>query len=82
MENYESLFQNIDESFVRAGPEARGRIREGIESREDSCWGLELEVEMKSPLKGIYKLEFIESPFSGKDHLHLDLDGIRLRVLP
>ena len=82
----ESIFQNFDASFFITKPEARKRILEHLESKRDNCWGLELSVEVKSPLKGIYRLDLIETPGSEEVFFHLELEGFRIQftrdVLP
>ena len=79
VDSYLSLFNQIDESYVIIRDEAREKIQSQLNANPE-LWGVEMNVEVKSPLKGIYSLDLIQVPEKGEGFIHLEKDGIRIRI--
>ena len=79
VDSYLSLFNQIDESYVVIRDEAREKIQSQLNANPE-LWGVEMNVEVKSPLKGIYSLDLIQVPEKGEGYIHLEKDGIRIRI--
>ena len=65
VDSYLSLFNQIDESYVVIRDEAREKIQSQLNANPE-LWGVEMNVEVKSPLKGIYSLDLIQAPEKGE----------------
>ena len=79
VDSYNSLFNQIDDSYLTIKEDAQKRIQEQLNANQD-LWGLEMTVEVKSPLKGIYSLNFIPAPEKGEGHIHLEKESLRIRI--
>lgn len=79
VDSYNSLFNQIDDSYLTIKEDAQKRIQEQLNANPD-LWGLEMTVEVKSPLKGIYSLNFIPAPEKGEGHIHLEKESLRIRI--
>jgi len=79
VDSYLSLFNQIDESYVIIRDEAREKIQSQLNANPE-LWGVEMNVEVKSPLKGIYSLDLIQVPEKGEGYIHLEKEGIRIRI--
>ena len=79
VDSYLSLFNQIDESYVIIRDEARGKIQSQLNANPE-LWGVEMNVEVKSPLKGVYSLDLIQVPEKGEGYIHLEKEGIRIRI--
>ena len=79
VDSYNSLFNQIDDSYLTIKEDAQKRIQEQLNANPD-LWGLEMTVEVKSPLKGIYSLNFIPAPENGEGHIHLEKESLRIRI--
>ena len=79
VDSYNSLFNQIDDSYLTIKEDAQKRIQEQLNANPD-LWGLEMTVEVKSPLKGIYSLNFIPAPEKGEGHIHIEKESLRIRI--
>ena len=79
VDSYLSLLNQIDESYVVIRDEAQEKIQSQLNANPE-LWGVEMNVEVKSPLKGIYSLDLIQVPEKGEGFIHLEKDGIRIRI--
>jgi len=79
VDSYQSLSNQIDDSYLSLQEEAKKRIAEQLKS-DPNLWGLEMNVEIKSPLKGIYSLNFISSPKKGEGFIHIEKGILRFRL--
>ena len=59
--------------------EAREKFQSQLNANPE-LWGVEMNVEVKSPLKGVYSLDLIQVPEKGEGFIHLEKDGIRIRI--
>ena len=79
VDSYQSLFNQIDDSYLSLQEDAKKQIEEQLKS-DPNLWGLEMNVEIKSPLKGIYSLNFITAPEKGEGFIHLEKGTLRFRL--
>lgn len=74
-DSFESLFSNIDASFLTITDAAKKKIKSDLRGKKGLA-GVQILIEPTSPLKANYRLELIESPLDAS--LNIEVEGIEI----